>query len=384
MTSSRRIVVTGLIAQYPLGGLTWHYLQYVAGLAQLGHEVFYLEASGAWPYNPVEGGLGTDCAFNVAYLNQVLARFGLEDRWTYCFPRDSEWFGLPNHARAEMLASADLLINVSGTLYRPEAYRQVRRLAYIDTDPVFTQIKLASGQASIRRLVDAHDVHFSFGEALGHPVPETGHRWVATRQPILLSEWDGATATREVFTTVMNWTSYADVQWKGRTYGQKNVEFNRFIDLPRLVAPTRLELALAAGKTQSSPYELLRQRGWRVVDPIQASGDLDGYREYVRSSKAEWAVAKGAYVAGRPGWFSERSACYLAAGRPVVVQDTGFDTTLPVGEGIVSYSTVEQAAAGIRAVEASYDRHSTAARQIAVDYFDSSKVLQRLLEQALL
>jgi hypothetical protein len=382
-SSSRRIVVAGLMAEYPLGGLTWHYLQYVVGLAQLGHEVFYLEDTGRWPYNPVEGGISADCDFNVTYLNDVLSRFGLAKRWAYCFPHHSEWFGLPHDTREEVLASADLLINVSGLLRRPDAYRQVGRLAYIDTDPVFTQIRLARGETYMRHLVEAHDTHFSFGETLDDPVPKTGHRWIATRQPILMSEWDGPTPTRDAFTTVMNWTSYKPVEWQGRTYGQKNAELTRFIDLPRLVAPSQLELALAVGKTKRAPYDLLRRRGWRVVDPAQVCGDLDAYREYVRSSKAEWGVAKEAYATARPAWFSERSACYLAAGRPVVVQDTGFAAALPVGEGIVPFSTVEEAAAGIRAVEDSYEQHSIAARQIATEYFDSSKVLQRLLEDAL-
>jgi hypothetical protein len=380
--ASERIVVTGLIARYPLGGLTWHYLQYVVGLAQLGHQVFYLEDSGGWPYNPVDGGTGLGCEFNVAYLNDVLADFGLEQHWAYCFPDGRQWFGVSDEAREETLHSADLLINVSGVLHRPDAYRQVKRLAYLDTDPVFTQIRLARGDIYLRSLVDAHDVHFSFGEALGDPVPATGHQWIPTRQPVLLAQWDPMTETRDFFTTVMNWTSYSDVEWQGRTYGQKNAEFLRFLDLPTLVAPSQLEVAVALGKTQRAPYDLLRRRGWRVVDPAQACPDLEGYRQYVSSSRAEWAVAKQAYVAGRPGWFSERSACYLAAGRPVVVQDTGFGARLPVGEGIIPFSTMEEAAAGIRAVEASYEHHSTGARQIAAEYFESSKVLQRLLEDA--
>jgi hypothetical protein len=383
VTSRLRIVVAGYMAQFPFGGLTWHYLQYVVGLAQLGHDVFYLEDSGKWPYNPIEGGRGTDCMFNVRYVEEVLSRFGLGDRWAYRWSGEPEWYGLAQDARDEVLASADLLINVSGALYRPDAYRQIRRMAYVDTDPVFTQIRVARGDPFIRGCVNAHDVHFSFGETLTDPVPQTGYRWIPTRQPVLLSEWSGTATAREAFTTVMNWTSYDDVEWQGRTYGQKNIEFCRFLDLPAVVAPAQLELALAPGKTVKSPYQLLRQRGWRVVDPDKACGNLDNYRGYLRSSKAEWSVAKEAYAAARSGWFSERSACYLAAGRPVVVQDTGFDAVLPVGEGIVSFSTLADAAAGIRTVEAEYDAHSRAALQIAEDYFDSSKVLERLVADAL-
>lgn len=371
------------MAQYPLGGLTWHYLHYVVGLARLGHDVFYLEDSGKWPYNPIDQAASPDCSYNVGYLSQVMSRFGLADKWAYCFSQDSEWFGLSEAARSDLIASADLLVNVSGTLDRPQDYRQVRRLAYIDTDPVFTQIKLARGQEDLRRRVDSHDVHFSYGERLSEPVPATGHQWRPTRQPVVLSEWMTEAPARDAFTTVMNWTSYNSIEWAGQTYGQKNSEFSRYLELPARVAPSVLELALAAGKTERSPYALLRHKGWHVVDPAEACGDLDAYRNYVASSKAEWAVAKNGYVSGRPGWFSERSACYLAAGRPVVVQDTGFSDTLPVGEGILTFDTVEEAARGIREVEACYERHSRAARDLAEECFDADKILRRLLAEAL-
>ena len=166
MTSRLRIIVTGLIAQYPLGGVTWDYFQYVLGLAQLGHEVYYLEDTGQWPYNPVEGGIGKDCDFNVEYLAGIMSRYGLAEQWAYRFPWQSQWFGLSDAKRHEVIQSADLLINISGTLERPEEYRQVRRLAYIDSDPVFTQVKLARGQLDFRKWIDLHDVQFSFGECL--------------------------------------------------------------------------------------------------------------------------------------------------------------------------------------------------------------------------
>src|SRR3712207_3138680 len=174
MTSKLRIIVTGLIAQYPLGGVTWAYLQYVLGLAQLGHDVYYVEDTGQWPYNPLEGGLGKDCAFNVDYLAGIMARYALEGHWAYRFPWQSQWFGLSDMQRREVIQTADLLINISGTLERPDEYRQVRRLAYIDSDPVFTQVKLARGQVDFQRSVDLHDVHFSFGECLSPAIPVTG------------------------------------------------------------------------------------------------------------------------------------------------------------------------------------------------------------------
>lgn len=382
MPSRLRIIVTGLITQYPLGGVTWDYLQYVLGFAQLGHDVYYVEDTGQWPYHPTAGGLSDDCAYNLDYLARVMADFDLAGRWAYRFPRNGEWYGLAETKRRIVVASADLLVNVSCSLARPDQYRQVRRLVYIDTDPVFTHAKLARGQLDFRKLVDAHDVHFSFGERLSQDVPGTGHRWRPTRQPISLVEWEPQVGRRNAFTTVMNWKSYNPVTYGGRTYGQKDAEFLRFLRLPAVVAPSPLEVALSTGKAREGPHDLLRRHGWRVVDAANISRDMETYRDYIRSSMAEWSVAKNGYVVGQPGWFSCRSACYLAAGRPVVVQDTGFGAVLPVGEGIVPFRTMEEAAAAVREVEANYARHAKAARAIAEEYFDSRKVLASLVEEA--
>lgn len=383
MSEKLRIIVTGQMAQYPLGGVTWFYLQYVIGLARLGHDVYYFEDSGQWPYNPSAGELIEGCEFNVRYLNDVMSRFGLADKWAYRFPWQSQWFGLPEWKRREIIESADLLVNVSGTLERPQNYRKIHRLAYLDTDPVFTQVKLARGQQDFRKLVDAHDVQFTYGESPYSQVPQTGHRWFPTRVPIVMSEWKISASYRKVFTTIMNWTSHNSVSYEGRTYGQKDVEFRRFIDLPSRVAPTSIELAIGPGHGQRTPYDLLRHKGWLLVDPADVCPDIDSLRTYTESSMAEWSIAKNGYVLGQSGWFSERSARYLAAGRPVVVQDTGFSKVLPVGEGILPFSTVEEAVAGIRSVEADYARHSRAARTIAEEYFDSDKVLDRVISDSM-
>jgi hypothetical protein len=392
--SKGRIVVTGMIAQYPLGGVAWDYVQYPVGLARLGYDVFYLENTGRWPYNPTEGGVVADLStsavssaseFNTRYLQDVMRRFGLGERWACKFPWQDEWFGPVAARRAEILASADLMINVSGALAPLDTdCRQVKRLAYVDSDPVFTQVKLARGQNDFAAFVDSHDVHFSFGEALSaSPTPETGHTWLPTRQPVLIDEWSTTEPAGDTFTTIMNWTSYKPVKHAGTTYGQKDVELSRFLELPRLVAPIELELAINAGKTRRTPRELLVHRGWKLADPLVACADLDAYRAYVQGSKAEWSVAKHGYVAGRSGWFSCRSACYLAAGRPAVVQDTGFGDVLPVGHGVVAFSTPEEAAASVRDVNDRYGEHAAAAREIAREYFDAGTVLSRLVELAL-
>ena len=202
------------------------------------------------------------------------------------------------------------------------------------------------------------------------------------RKPIALDEWHPHAARRDVFTTVMNWTSYRNVVWRGRSYGQKDDEFTAYLGLPERVAPTRLELAIGAGKTRRAPRQQLENRGWHLVDPMDVCPDLASYRRYIESSAGEWTVAKGGYVVGRSGWFSGRTACYLAAGRPAVVQDTGFDSVLPVGEGLVSFRTLDEAAAGIREVSANWDRHAKAARAIAEAYFEATALVQRIVDAA--
>lgn len=381
---SLRIVVSGLLAQYPLGGVTWDYLQYVLGFHRLGHDVYYVEDTGQWPFNPRTGGIDYDeYDFNVSYLADVMRRFDLGDRWAYCFPRGRRWFGMEERRVWQVVEEADLLVNVSGILARPERYRDATRMVFIDSDPVFTQVKLARGQEDFRQAVDVHDVHMSFGECLPNDVvPDTGHTWIPTRQPVVLSEWEYHGKHREVFTTVMNWTSYKPVEWEGHSFGQKDVEFRKFLDLPELVAPTSLEIAVNEGKTSSPPRDLQRYRGWQVVDPSQVCPDLDSYRDYIQTSMGEWSVAKNGYVVGQPGWFSGRTACYLAAGRPAVVQETGFSEILPTGEGLLSFETIEEAVAGVQAVEADYDRHSRRAVEIANEYFDSDRVLPELIRRA--
>jgi hypothetical protein len=285
--------------------------------------------------------------------------------------------------RAALFESADLLINVSCALQRPWRFRDSQRTAFVDTDPVFTQVKLARGQDDFRTAVDAHDIHFSYGECFSAAMPETGHRWYPMRKPILMSEWNPFAPHRDVYTTVMNWTSFNDLTYNGQRYGQKDAEFVHFLDLPRKTEPAVLEMAVGAGKTRRVPRELLIHKGWHLVDPAEVCATFDQYRHYIESSKAEWTVAKHGYVVGQSGWFSGRSACYLAAGRPTVVQDTGFQPVLPVGDGLLAFRTFDEAVDAIREVEADYPRHSAAARAIAETYFDSDKVLSRFLDVAM-
>ena len=381
--SRLRVVVSGLIAQYPLGGVAWDYAQYAAGFARLGHDVTYVEDSGIWPYNPHEGGISTGCDFNVRQLESVMERFGLAGRWAYRFPFENQWFGMREEDVRDAVREADLVVNVSGMLARPQDYHpEDGVLVLIDSDPGFTQVKLARDQQYFQAVVDAHDAHFTFGETLvaSGVVPNSGHVWRPTRQPVLMDEWRPNGQPRSAFTTVMNWTSYEAVRHGELELGQKDVEFRRFLDLPDAVAPAELELAVNVGKTRHTPRDLLARRGWTVVHPDDVCPDVDGYHAYVSGSRAEWSVAKSGYVVTRSGWFSCRSACYLAAGRPVVLQDTGYSDVLPSGEGLLAFSTFDEAVAGIQAVESDYARHASAALDLAAEYFASDRVLSRLLD----
>jgi len=391
MTGRLRIIVTGLIGQYPLGGVTWDYLQYVLGLHRAGHDVYYLEDTGFWPFNPNEGGLSENgCEFNINYLNKVFQQFGLSERWMFCFTKgeDSvEWFGLTDRKRKEVLATTDLLINVSGCLLDPSAYRQIPRLAYIDSDPVFTQVKIALGYESFRNQILTHDSHFTFAENPRHLMPETGIKWNTTRQPITVEEWAPVIESRSSLTTVMNWTSYEALHYNGIEYGQKDREFEGFLSLPQRFKqegiPVDLELAVNQGKTTRTPKKRLLDHGWKLVEPNLVCPDIKSYRDYISRSYGEWSVAKGGYVVGRSGWFSCRSACYLAAGRPVIVQDTGFSEVLPVDGGIHAFKTSDDILVAIEKLLSNYNRERQLARDVAVYCFDAQKVLEQLIHQAM-
>ena len=392
MTYSLRIIVTGLIGQHwQLGGITWHYLNYLIGLSKLGHDVYYFEDSGEWPYK-LDGSIGfdaslTNCDQNVRYLNRLLTRYGLKDKWSYFFPIKSEFYGLEDNKRKDIVNSADLLINISGSLESPEKYNNIKNLVYIDTDPIFTQI-LALTDNRIKKRIDVHDKYFSFASNLPDEIPDLGYKWIHTLQPIALSEWENnLNSKRDVYSTVMNWTSYKPVTYSNKCYGQKDIEFNKFIELPCHVDPITLEVTI--GNTIHTEWEdknsnlnvkeILIKNGWTIVDSLKLTSDVDSYKKYIQSSKAEWSVAKNGYVVGKTGWFSERSACYLASGRPVILQDTGFSDYLPTGDGLFAFNNLEEAISAIREVENNYKKHSKAALEIANEFFSSDKVLTNLL-----
>ena len=381
-----RIVVTGLLGQYAFGGVTWDYLQYLLGFRSLGHDVWYLEDSGAWPYDSVKQSVSADCTTNVNYLAAMMAEFGFGDRWIYRNGADGKFHGAGETAARDLIKNADLLVNVSSAGWLKDYDFGVKHQMFIDGDPMFCQVNLLDPKnADYAARVRAHDSHFTFGLNVGKPgclAPDTGIRWKRTVQPVALDQWpvqDDVVLDR--FTTVMNWASYAPIEWQGKLYGQKDLEFEKFKLLPKLT-PQHLEMAMGQGVGSKRPTEELRALGWTILEAGEVLPDHRSYHEFLRTSKAEWSVAKHGYVAARTGWFSCRTACYLALGRPAVVQETGWSDTIPAGDGLLAFSTIEEAVDAIADINDHYAEHQAAARALAEQFFDAKKVCNDLLVQA--
>lgn len=382
--SRLRIVVLGYVVRGPLAGPTWHHLQYVLGLRALGHEVWYLEDSTDEPfcYDPQQQCVTTDPSYGLAYAQRVYARAGLGECWAYHDAHTGRWLGPAAARMPAVCASADMLVNVSGiNPLRPWLERIACRVL-IDTDPVFTQVdNLQCAQRM--QFARAHTAHFSFAESIGQPhceVPDDGLPWQPTRQPVVLEQWTPAPLPADgAFSTVMLWDSYDRRQWGGRTWGMKAEEMERVLTLPQHCPHERFEVALGS---PSAPHDRLSALGWRVLDPIALTRDPWVYQDYMRASLAEFSVAKQAYVASASGWFSERSAGYLACGRPVVVQDTGFSRHLPVGEGLLAFTDLAGALAAVAEVRRRPAHHARAARALVEAHFDARDVLARLVDAA--
>jgi hypothetical protein len=382
--SRLRIVVLGYIVRGPLGGLAWHHLQYVLGLARLGHDVYFLEDSDDYPscYDPSRDATGLDPSYGLEFAAKAFPGIGLADRWAYHDAHSTRWHGPAASRILEVCKNADLLLNLSGVNpLRPWLF-EIEARALIDTDPVFTQISHLCDPGR-RHLAEMHTVFFSFGENIctgRASVPDDGLPWQATRQPIVLGAWPVAAGPGNGrLTTVMQWDSYSAREYGGVRYGVKSDSFGGYLNLPEK-AGSVFELAVGSPTT---PRALLRGKGWALRNPLQVTRDPWTYQRYIRDSRAEFSVAKQAYVLSRSGWFSERSACYLASGRPVIVEETGMSDWLPTGEGVLTFSSTEQVLRGIDALNADYERHSSSARLVAEDYFAADRVLAALLEAAM-
>jgi hypothetical protein len=316
-------------------------------------------------------------------LERVLRGFGLEDRWAYrAAYADGRWYGPLASQALELLRSADAVLNITGST-TPEEIGVPCRLIYIGTDPVLQELKIAGGDTALRERVAAHDAHFTYGENIGSPicpVPALPFKTRPMRQPIALAHWPNGPPARDAFTTVTNWEVRGyDVELGGQRYTwSKHHEYLKIIDLPQRTTAC-LELAMGLSGVSEEVRQLLATSGWKTADAYGMSLDPWPYRDYIRSSAAELSVAKDMVARTRCGWFSERSACYLAAGRPVITQDTGFGRTLPTGAGLFAFESTDDILAAIDAVRSDYARHSRAARSIAAEFFRAETVLGNML-----
>lgn len=381
---ARKIVVLGMMSKIPVAGAVWQTLHYLLGLDRLGYKPYYVEAHARTPSMFMATEDDDSSALAAGFIDRVLRRFGLGDRWAFhALHDDGRCYGLSERRLRDLYRSADLLINLhGGTVPRPE-HRESGRLVYLETDPVELQVELYRGVPEAIEFLEPHVAFFTWGLNYGHPdclvpLPER-FPFEPSCPPVLLDFWDGAgVAAGRSFTTVGNWEQrWRDVVIDGDVYHwSKHHEFLKVLDLPRRTGGA-FELALAS--YAEADQRLLERHGWRVRPASDFSTDLNAYRNYIHRSRGEFTVAKDQNVRLRSGWFSERSATYLAAGRPVVTQETGFSNVLPTGEGLFAFSNVAEAAEAVAAIESDYRRHAHAAKEIAREHFDAERVLTRLL-----
>jgi hypothetical protein len=373
------IAVSGSVAQRPgRAGHAWVFLSYLLGLRALGHEVLFIDRlrpemveagmpRGGWPSSP-----------EARWLAGLMEEFGLADSYALLLDDGEQTIGLSRAQLLDKLKGSSLLLNFNGFLGDEELLAAPAQRVYLDIDPGFAQMWEELGLAT---MFEGHDRFVTVGANLGRPecgVPTAGRQWIATRQPVLLDRWPAA-GRGDAFTSIGSWRGpFEPVVYEGKTYGLRVHELRRLLELPRRV-DARFELALDIDPADDRDLRLLREAGWGVVDPLATLGDLALYRAYIQGSTAEIAVAKSMYVETNGGWFSDRSASYLASGRPVLAQDTGFARSLPTGEGLLAFSDLDGAVAGAEAICADWERHSRAARSIAEEYFDAGTVLAELL-----
>ena len=374
------ILFSGMVAGDPYqGGATWSVLQYVLGLRRLGHRVVLVEPVPADKLGPA--GRPLDESVNAAYFARVMRAFALEGDSSLLLSGTRETVGLPYPVLAALASEADLLLNVSGMLRDADLLERIPVRAYLDLDPVFNQ--MWQEVEGIDTGLDGHTHFVTVGQAVGRPgcpVPTCGRTWLPTLPPVVLDCWPvGRRLLHDGMTTVANWRGYGSIRHEGVLYGQKAHSVRGLVSLPSRTSE-RVAVALSIHPDERGDLEALRVNGWQLLDPERAAGTPSTYRRFVRGSKGELGVAKSGYVLGRSGWFSDRSACYLAAGRPVVAQDTGFDRFLPTGSGLLSFATVDDAVSAVDDVNRRYEEHRRAARALAEEHFESGRVLSRLLE----
>jgi hypothetical protein len=388
----KKIILLGFMGGCPIAGVIWQHIQYAVGLQRLGHEVYYVEDTSKYPYNPVTFDISNDFSYAAQTLGQLATHHGFEGRWAYC-ARYKEWFataGMERHALLRLYKEADCALNICGSHLINEDLAAIRHLIYVESDPGPEQIKIDNGERDTVNHLRAHQHLFTFGENIGTPafaVPLHDFNWLTTRQPVVTDLWCAseeapAPTSSALLTSICNWSTSGekDMVWRGSNYlWSKSAAFVQFVEAPKRCGEP---FELATDIPGKSERELFLKNGWKLVLPHDLSVDWEGYRDYILNSKGEFTCAKDQYVRLNSGWFSDRTACYLAAGRPVITQETGFTRHYGGKEGLLSFSTMEEIVEAVASIRVDYQRHSRAALAIARDVFEAEKVLESLLDRA--
>ncbi len=359
------------------GGATWAVLQYVLGFQELGHEVFFVEPI---PDKPLQSNQSLSDSENARYFSQVASEFGFLANAALLREETHETVGIPYEKLKELIGEIDMLVNVSGMLTDVGLIGSIPIRVYLDLDPGFIQIWQSEYQIDMRFAAHTHFV--TVGQGIGTlecPIPTCGLSWLATWQPIVLAHWPIAgRLVHDAFTTIANWRGYGSVEYRGLHYGQKAHSWRQFFSLPKLTGE-QFSLALAIHPGEIDDIKQLVENDWRLLDPQSETATPASYQAFIQGSKAELGIAKSGYVVSQSGWLSDRSVCYLASGRPVLAQETGFSKFLPTGEGLLTFQDLTEAEAGVAEICGHYKQHRAAARALAVEYFDSKKVLTQFL-----
>ena len=380
-----RIIVFGILFWFPLAGVTYQFLHFLLGLRRLGYDPYYIEDSGRWIYDPQLNDFSPDVTGNLQAVVPALEAHGFGDRWAFRgnYP-DGKCYGLTETQLLGLYRDADAFLNVTGAQeIRPEHLKCKRRI-YVESDPFGSQVKVAKGDQGMIDMLAAHDTHFTFGESVGCPdctVPVERFNWLPTRQPVAVDLWEHSYSAGTAYNTITTWQNKdRNIVWNGDTYyWTKDREFTKFIDLPTRRPRLTFELAACVnGEVQTR----LRKIGWQQVSSIEMSRDANCYREYIQKSRGEFTVARDQYVRPRTGWFSDRTACYLAAGRPVITQETGFSKIFPAGKGLFGFLTMDDILRAVDEIEGDYEGNCRAARDIAHEYFAAEKVVGSLMTRA--
>lgn len=379
----------GFMGGMPIAGVIWQHVHYVVGLQRLGHQVYYIEDSARLPYNPETFEVNEEFDYAANILGRLAREFDFEDRWAYCarYLKKNPTAGLSLEKIRQLYREADAILNICGTQEFNEDLLKSSRIIYVESDPGVEQIKIDNGAGPTTQYLRRHHALFTFGENVGtktFPVPLHGFKWNATRQPIVTDLWKTKRAPKRaaLFTSIANWSTSGlkDITWRNKKYlWSKSREFLRFVAAPK---HARESFELATNISDARSRRKFERNGWRLVSPLQMSVDYWLYRDYIQRSKGEFTVAKDQYVRLNTGWFSDRSACYLAAGRPVITQETGFTKNYGGDAGLFGFRSLSDIAEAVKMINADYKKHSGAARRIAREVFEAETVLKSLLKRA--